>query len=37
VPEVARRREEFDNGKTQAKSVRELADLGRSDKEDEIG
>jgi D-proline reductase (dithiol) PrdB len=34
--EVARRRAEFDNGKTQAKSVREQADLGRSDKEDEI-
>src|ERR1700720_1277377 len=34
--EIARRRAEFDNGKTQAKSVREQADLGRSDKEDEI-
>jgi hypothetical protein len=34
--EIARRRAEFDKGKTQAKSVREAAGPGRSDAEDEI-
>ena len=34
--EIARRRAEFDKGKTQARSVREAAGPGRSDVEDEI-
>ena len=34
--EIARRRVEFDKGKTQAKSVREEVGLSRSDAEDEI-
>ena len=34
--EIARRRAEFDQGKTQARSVREEAGVRRSDAEDEI-